>query len=218
MTALPSTDRPLTAGDAQRMEQIAFNLCSLHDFAPAFVASQERFAKAVMVEYERSRPAPVPEAGEGVELSDVEREILKAMPGDGMCYSFSALEAQLDGAATIEQPVLKAAVRLLSARGLLRFQRGLFNEDGCVYGFGYGLTDRGLASIPALHPAPTDRVAELEAALREARDAVDFFDRVKASTQDEQIAVGRDHWNRMEAALRSVALFSAQPRAKGEGK
>lgn len=50
----PPTDRPLTAGD---LEQIAFNLCSLHDFDPSFVASQERFAKAVITEYERARPA-----------------------------------------------------------------------------------------------------------------------------------------------------------------
>ena len=69
-----------------------------------------------------------------------------------------------------------------------------------------------VAQLAALASPPvSERERELEGALREARDAVDFFDRVKASTQDEQIAVGRDHWNRMEAALRAVAVLTAQP-------
>lgn len=33
------------------LEQTAFNLCSLHGFAPEFVAQQEKFATAVIVEY-----------------------------------------------------------------------------------------------------------------------------------------------------------------------
>ncbi|WP_286951483.1 MULTISPECIES: hypothetical protein [Brevundimonas] len=56
------------------------------------------------------------------------------------------------------------------------------------------------------HPAPD----ALRGALEEARDAVDFFDRVKAATQAEQIAVGRDHWTRMEAALRRLAALQAE--------
>lgn len=57
--------------------------------------------------------------------------------------------------------------------------------------------------------ADADRV---RIAVEEVADAVDFFDRVKASTQAEQIAVGRDHWNRLEAAARAVAAL------KSEGK
>ena len=53
-TQTPPTDRPLTAGE---LEQIAHNLCSLHDFDVALVAGLERFAKAVITEYERARPA-----------------------------------------------------------------------------------------------------------------------------------------------------------------
>jgi hypothetical protein len=37
----------------RELEQIAHNLCSLHDFDPAFVAGQERLARAVIVEWER---------------------------------------------------------------------------------------------------------------------------------------------------------------------
>ncbi|MBB4797961.1 NTP pyrophosphatase (non-canonical NTP hydrolase) [Brevundimonas bullata] len=54
------------------MEQIAFNLCSLHDFDPAFVSGQERFARAVITEFLRSAPAPSSLAG-GEVLSAGER-------------------------------------------------------------------------------------------------------------------------------------------------
>lgn len=44
----------------RELEQIAHNLCSLHDFDPAFVVGQERFARAVIAEWERlPKPAPV---------------------------------------------------------------------------------------------------------------------------------------------------------------
>jgi hypothetical protein len=36
------------------LEAVAHNLCSLHDFDPAFVAAQEGFARAVIAEYQRA--------------------------------------------------------------------------------------------------------------------------------------------------------------------
>lgn len=55
------------------LEQIAHNLCSLHDFDVEFVAKQEAFAKAVIVEYERlpkadgiDAPAPTNEVAAAV--------------------------------------------------------------------------------------------------------------------------------------------------------
>lgn len=47
----------------------------------------------------------------------------------------------------------------------------------------------------------------IETVVVEARDAVAFLDRVRAASSDEQIAVGQDHWNRAEAALRAVAAL-----------
>lgn len=44
---------------------------------------------------------------------------------------------------------------------------------------------------------PIERLAEL-------RDAVAFFDKVRAASADEQIAVGTDHWDRLEAAARNL--------------
>lgn len=52
-------------------------------------------------------------------------------------------------------------------------------------------------------------------ALTEARDAIDFLDRVRAASPAEQIAVGHDHWDRVEAALRAVAALSP-PAAEGK--
>ena len=73
----PPTDRPLTAGDARMMEQIAHNLCSLHDFDVALVAGLERFAKAVITEYERARPATsAASEGEGEPMRLVSDRVL----------------------------------------------------------------------------------------------------------------------------------------------
>lgn len=48
------------------LEAIAFNLCSLHDFDPAFVQQNERFAKAAITEYLRATPAPAAPQAAGV--------------------------------------------------------------------------------------------------------------------------------------------------------
>lgn len=40
--------------------------------------------------------------------------------------------------------------------------------------------------------------------LAELRNALDFLDRVRKATLDEQIAVGTDHWERLEAAARRI--------------
>lgn len=67
-----------------------------------------------------------------------------------------------------------------------------------------------VAKDSPIYPAPD----ALRVAAEEVADAVDFFDRVKAATQDEQIAVGRDHWNRLEAAARRLAALQAEQGAK----
>lgn len=78
----------------------------------------------------------------------------------------------------------------------------------------YDFTPATADDIPAilalLSPAAPDAGGgedRMRIAVREAADAVDFFDRVKASSQAEQIAVGRDHWDRLEAAIRAVAAL-----------
>lgn len=46
---------------------------------------------------------------------------------------------------------------------------------------------------------------EQEIALADLRRAVEFFDKVKASTGQERAAVGRDHWDWLESAARNAA-------------
>lgn len=75
-------------------------------------------------------------------LGDIELEILEAMPDDGVCFSFEALEAQIDDP-RFSRPMVEAGVRLLAARGFAQFRRGLFNEDGETYGSGYCATEAG---------------------------------------------------------------------------
>lgn len=52
------------------LESIAFNLCSLHDFDPAFVQQNERFALATITEYLRAQPAAAPVREEGGAVSN----------------------------------------------------------------------------------------------------------------------------------------------------
>lgn len=64
------------------------------------------------------------------------------------------------------------------------------------------IADRVLALPPQAAPGVVE-------ALKECADAVDFFDRVHSASDDEKIAVGTDHWNRLEAACRQAAALSA---------
>lgn len=46
---------------------------------------------------------------------------------------------------------------------------------------------------------------ELRIAARELARAIKFFDEVRASSEDERIAVGSDHWDWLISAARKVA-------------
>lgn len=48
---------------------------------------------------------------------------------------------------------------------------------------------------------------EKEDAIKELADALDFFDRVVASSTEERIAVGQDHWNWILSAVRKVVEY-----------
>lgn len=57
----------------------------------------------------------------------------------------------------------------------------------------------------------TETHSKLDVAIDRLRQAVDFFDRVKASTAAERTAVGRDHWDWLESAARDVVKASQEP-------
>jgi hypothetical protein len=53
---------------------------------------------------------------------------------------------------------------------------------------------------------------EQEQAIQEIKNAIRFLDRVNNSSEDEKIAVGRDHWDWLETAARKVdELFPNSP-------
>lgn len=58
------------------------------------------------------------------------------------------------------------------------------------------------------HLAPQPKEAA-EAAMAELADAVSFLDRVRSLGEDERLAVGTDHWDRLEAAARRLSAFHA---------
>lgn len=75
-------------------------------------------------------------------LSKAETEVFKAW--DGVPHDFGYLSfrsaAERSG---VEHCKIRRAVRAISRKGLLQFEKGLWNDDGSLYGAGYGLTDAG---------------------------------------------------------------------------
>lgn len=47
-------------------------------------------------------------------------------------------------------------------------------------------------------------------ALVQLKAAVEFFDRVTNSSEDERIAVGNDHWEWLKKAARNAAQFATE--------
>jgi hypothetical protein len=45
---------------------------------------------------------------------------------------------------------------------------------------------------------------DLEQALLDLKNAVEFFDKVQASSEEEKIAVGHDHWDWLISAAKAV--------------
>ena len=74
--------------------------------------------------------------------------------------------------------------------------------------------DDYFAATEKLPAQPSDKVLvsreALEAQIAECADAVNFFDRVKSASLDEQIAVGTDARDRLEAACRSIAALRSE--------
>lgn len=79
-------------------------------------------------------------------LSDQEMRCLGAWEGIGeeYCLNFKGVTRR----AAIDPKEVRPLVRSLAGKGLLYFQRGLFDEvDGTVAGSGYGLTKSGSAAL-----------------------------------------------------------------------
>ena len=94
-------------------------------------------------------------------LSERERNCLLAWRDihRGYCLNFKGVAGRAD----IEAGNVRRVVRSLARKGLLEFQRGLFDEcDGSVAGAGYGLTDAGADLLSQLIVAddPSDALQD----------------------------------------------------------
>ena len=69
---------------------------------------------------------------------------------------------------------------------------------------------------PLPHPQAPNTLSEVEEALIYCAQAIDFFDRVKSASPDEQAAVGADHWAWLESACRKAATLRASQEQAGE--
>jgi hypothetical protein len=95
-----------------------------------------------------------------IRLSDREARCLHAWEdvGTEYCLNFRGVSQRC----TIEARNIRRVVRSLARKGLLEFQRGLFDEcDGSVAGAGYSLTplgadllDERIEAVPARESTP----------------------------------------------------------------
>ena len=79
---------------------------------------------------------------EQVVLTETERAVLLAMDdlwSDEFCGPFVSLQRETG----LDRRTVRKACRSLAERGLARYMRGLFDDDGRVAGAGYGLTRTG---------------------------------------------------------------------------
>lgn len=88
-----------------------------------------------------------------IRLNDRERTVLIALASDGQggeyCFPFAPL---MKKTGMTRNPV-RLACRSLARKGLARYERGLWSEEGDMLGAGYGITDAGLVAFAALPKA-----------------------------------------------------------------
>lgn len=78
-------------------------------------------------------------------------------------------------------------------------------EDEFSDGKGGGLA-LYLKPTTSITNAELERLWESESACKAMREAVDFFNRVQASTDEERAAVGRDHWDWVMKEAKNCAI------------
>lgn len=262
MTALPSTDRPLTAGDGwiewhggenpvpgQRVDVRLRNGLLMEDCAelswsqPAFSEQSASVmpSQGDIIAYRLSRPVPVPEAGEGVESQIVVDWVEHTDDiADAISDSLHEDWDSSDGARAVVRWLNENAPYSRSAYLAQDLIQALALDQGEAAHPAFGLAVR---LKTALHPAPADRVAELEAALDTCSAALQrLHTDIDALMADSEGVAGLHRngevapWSDLQEggqyadwlgeplwAARNAwsdarrALLSAQPRAKGEG-
>jgi hypothetical protein len=77
-----------------------------------------------------------------IRLSTTETKVFKAWSETDRDFGYLTFEAtaQYSG---IAKHRIRRAVRAIARKGLLQFGKGLWTDEGALYGSGYGLTDAG---------------------------------------------------------------------------
>lgn len=99
-------------------------------------------------------------------LTEDEMTVLRAWKRDDPEFSgrsFKDVASEIDMDATLVPQI----VRSLARKGMTKFSRGMWTEDGQMYGSGYALTEAGAAILSAERK---EEVAALVRALEVSRD------------------------------------------------
>lgn len=75
----------------------------------------------------------------------LEDAVLRVLPGRDQHPTF--YDEFYSGLDLIAREAARFACKRLRNKGLAKFRRGLFNEDGEVAGAGYAITEAGLAAL-----------------------------------------------------------------------
>lgn len=113
--------------------------------------------------------------------------------------------AYLAMTAHINRLISHAVPGIIDVRWDSAFSSGIYRVDRPDW-HGGQVVELGELLRPATGDVDTD--SPLDIALINLARALDFHDRVKASTQDEQIAVGVDHIDGLMDATRKLAAFA----------
>lgn len=83
--------------------------------------------------------------GGEVRLSERERKALETLADAGGCEDFGYLSFKtIAGRSGLDLKVVRRTVRALARKGLAKYERGLWTEDGELAGSGYAATEAGL--------------------------------------------------------------------------
>lgn len=181
-TPQPVGDRLKHGLSFSDIESIAHNLCSLHDFDPAFVRGQERFAMAIIEEYRKVATTPATRE-DGASGADGEREVQYEVWQDGMMVAASTDPADA------------------------KHYLAVYGQDGPVVGR-TAVTTRydGFDARPLSPDQPSARERRLEEALRPFATVGALIDRYFIDRPDDGVFQSGAGWNDAEGKSRTLTL------------
>jgi hypothetical protein len=87
-----------------------------------------------------------------VALSKTETAVFRAWEGVDADFGYLSFKAVSEDSG-VEIHRIRRAVRSIARKGLLQFSKGLWTDEGQLYGSGYGLTEAGREHLNRLFQA-----------------------------------------------------------------